>query len=552
MQRNPAFKRPDIAYGVLIAALSAAYYLVYLSSGYNFSDEGNFAQLCYELLLGRDPADLTINYGILWFKAGEALFHVFGVEFVVVRLFFFTCIVITNVLIFYTVALATGSRPIGALAAIVPAVVPAFPPTAFYALCTMLNAAAQMRLAGSDAKFRHAAIAGAALSISFLIRPDFGYAFTLPLIAVLFLSSFAAAQEGRAASPWTALRTPLLSAVAGFLVVQAIAVSLAATGGYATVLLHQYFQYPAMMAQYLFGGLEQLFLPLDAATQEAGALLRRPLVSDIFSGTTYEALFAVLVYLPLVMLPGFAVLSAVTFLRGKGASRVRELAQDLVVFSAAAVALPHYFFYRPDLSHVANFMPGYVILLTVFVWRAYQRARRSGTSLRLALPVVGTVAAVNLLAFLWLGLSVPGTGSVAGHWSRTEHFQAGNGVEVRVNPGEAADLRFMRDFILKHSGPADRIVCLPYCPGIAFMAERRMLFREFYVDDSTPLRQPHWIKEAIQATRAARPSVVIIMDWAINGTEKSRFSNWAAPYVGVLDQLADESETRGIITAYAL
>ena len=90
------------------------------------------------------------------------------------------------------------------------------------------------------------------------------------------------------------------------------------------------------------------------------------------------------------------------------------------------------------------------------------------------------------------------------------------------------------------------------CPGFAFMTDRRMLFKNFYVDDSTPIRVPGWISDAITRTREVRPPVVIIMDWAINGTEASRFENWAAAYVEALQSLSREKIVRPGLTIYLL
>lgn len=70
------------------------------------------------------------------------------------------------------------------------------------------------------------------------------------------------------------------------------------------------------------------------------------------------------------------------------------------------------------------------------------------------------------------------------------------------------------------------------------MSERRMLLPEFYADDSFLTRNPDWLPRAIRTTREARPPVVIVKDWAINGTEISRFKNWAAPYMSMLEEVA--------------
>ncbi|MBT7451913.1 MAG: hypothetical protein HN793_13845, partial [Rhodospirillaceae bacterium] len=89
-------------YGAAILLLSALYYGLYLNIGFSAADDGNYAQIAYELYLGRAPEELAINYGILWFKIGEGLFHVFGVNYVLVKIFFFAVIAATNILIFYT------------------------------------------------------------------------------------------------------------------------------------------------------------------------------------------------------------------------------------------------------------------------------------------------------------------------------------------------------------------------------------------------------------------------------------------------------------------
>jgi hypothetical protein len=84
------------------------------------------------------------------------------------------------------------------------------------------------------------------------------------------------------------------------------------------------------------------------------------------------------------------------------------------------------------------------------------------------------------------------------------------------------------------------------------MADRQMLFGNFYVDNSTPLLIPDWIPNAISQTAASRPSIIIVMDWAINGTEASRFSNWAPEYMLRVEQLSRHKVVRPGLTVYIL
>jgi hypothetical protein len=46
--------------------------------------------------------------------------------------------------------------------------------------------------------------------------------------------------------------------------------------------------------------------------------------------------------------------------------------------------------------------------------------------------------------------------------------------------------------------------------------------------------------------------VVIVMDWAINGTERSRFENWAETYMEALVPLARDIRTFPGLTVYLL
>lgn len=79
-----------------------------------------------------------------------------------------------------------------------------------------------------------------------------------------------------------------------------------------------------------------------------------------------------------------------------------------------------------------------------------------------------------------------------------------------------------------------------------------MLFKNFYVDDSMPILEPNWISEAIKLTQDAQPAVVIVQDWAINGTEISRFNNWAADYITALKKLSVEIINHPGLTIYLL
>lgn len=514
---NPASNTKHFAAAGL-ALLSVIYYALYITAGFNYADDGNYAQTAYELFLGQAPQDLELSYGLLWYQAGAVLFHIFGVHFLLVRLLFFTAITLTTILVFYSLVRVSGSILLAAVLSAVIAAAPAFPATAFYGLCVTLNAAAQLRLAMrfKDATLLDGALAGAAVGLSFQVRPDFGFVFAGSLAATIALLVWPVRRP-----VW---RTVLSGAAAGFCAIVLPAALFAVTGGYGSILARQYLDYPLLVMRFVAGG-------LHSGSGEI-TLLARP-------GLAAPGL-AALVYLPLAIFALFAacILTRITSLLRQDPGALAMLGIAMV---AGVATFPHYFLYRPDLSHIANFMPGFVLMTGVMLGllkRGVLRAPR---------PVAAASAALSILyLFLYAGIGIPSpaTGSIGMAAGRTEPFIAENGVNVRVAPGELAQLVFLRDTVEANSKPGDAIVCVPYCPGVAFMTGRRMFLHNFYVDDTFLAIRPQWLPTAIAETRAARPPVAIVGDWAINGTERSRFANWAAAYVETLKEQA-----RAVVTS---
>lgn len=525
-----------------LVAASVLYYGHIVGSGFNIADDGHYAQVAYEFLLGADPRTIRFGYGIAWFKLGELLFVPFGPDYVVVRTLFYALITATSLLVFVTVARVTGSRILAAVTAVAAGLVPAFPPTAFYAFCTLLNVCVLVRVAERwrAPLPRDVALAAAALSVTFQIRPDFGYVFCVPLAGLLLMAGLAAGVRrlavlaGVAAAAFLAALLPLL--------VDAL------RNGYLDLLLAEQWRFPKTLLRYLLTVLTAAPDP-GTGSPGAGTLLQRPPLAALWTGTAEQAAFAFLVYAPVAVLCLFVAVQcrmAVDAVRQRWTLTVREaavrhldtLAVRAVVLTGALASFPHYFLFRPDLAHVANFMPGYMVLVAVLAGDLACRpawARRPGrTALRPAGAAAGLVLLGSLGVYLALGLTMPGTGSIAGDAPRDRRFVAHNGVDIRLSAGELESLEPLRRVVEEHSAPDDRIVCVPFCPGVAFMTGRRMLFGEFYVDDTLPLLDPGWIDRAILRTREARPPVVVVLEWAINGTEASRFTNWAHRYVAFL------------------
>ncbi|MCB2108712.1 MAG: hypothetical protein KDE14_13475 [Rhodobacteraceae bacterium] len=513
---------------IAVAGLSAAYYSLYLDTGFNFADDGNYAQFAYELARGRPVSDVALNYGLVWFQIGAALFRWFGVDYLLIKGVFFAAITATNVLAFCALAILTKRLALAAILTAVTAAAPAFPATAFYGLCVAMNVAAQAWLAErqSRATWMDAALTGVALSVSFQLRPDFGYLFVFPLAIVIAGTSARGKMTLAAVTGFVAAGLPILLA--------------AAAGGFVDVLIDQSLAYPAMMIDYLSAGLANVG---NGGTVSGG--LARPAVSSLIAGDWEKLAFAWLVYLPVLGIVSVIALQGRATWADLRIGQLHRLARLAVILSAAA-GFPYYFLFRPDFAHVANFMPGYVIICGAVVAAALERRRAPGHM------IAAAVVTANAALYTWAGTVSPETGSIGIAAGRTDRFTAGNGVDVKVNAGELALLTQLRDVIAANSKAGDAIVCVPYCPGIAFMSERHMLLDRFFVDDSILTREPDWLTNAIAKTRAERPPVVIVMNWAINGTEFSRFKNWAAPYMSMLDETARDRIVQPDLTVFFL
>ena len=104
-------------------------------------------------------------------------------------------------------------------------------------------------------------------------------------------------------------------------------------------------------------------------------------------------------------------------------------------------------------------------------------------------------------------------------------------------------LAWMKDvlqLIRDNSTEQDYLVAYPYHPSFNVLANRRTYERSVYVDNA--VAKPGWPAAAIARIEKHQPRIVIIGDWDVNGTEASRFKNWAAP---VLAHIRQHYELRG-------
>jgi hypothetical protein len=148
--------------------------------------------------------------------------------------------------------------------------------------------------------------------------------------------------------------------------------------------------------------------------------------------------------------------------------------------------------------------------------------------------LVGLLVAAHAWIYVWRMIPDRWTGTIAARHisfvkksARMLPFHAENGVDVFVTQREFEGLTGMLKAIREYSKPGEYVVAYPYHPSVNVIANRPTYERNVYVDNA--IAPPTWNRDAIARLEKFRPPVVVLSDWAVNGTNDSRFSVWAEP-----------------------
>jgi hypothetical protein len=222
----------------------------------------------------------------------------------------------------------------------------------------------------------------------------------------------------------------------------------------------------------------------------------------------------------------------------------------LTVLMIVATQWPGFALFRPDWVHFISFMHAYMLLAACAIAWAIHNLLSAPPMRRLVSAIAIVLIAAQLGSFVIYGVFVDASGWGVKRTHREAVFVGRNGVRQTVSADEQRLYADISDLVELNSKPGDRIVCVPYCAGFAFMTDRRVLFKEHYVDDGTLLYFPDWIDRAIALTEKERPPVVIVLDWAPNDTQASRFDVWAARYMDHIKQTYARSVPFGMGTIW--
>ena len=275
-----------------------------------------------------------------------------------------------------------------------------------------------------------------------------------------------------------------------------------------------------------------------AAARPAGPLIvpasetlaRKSLAALLRAATPEERNLTLLLYAPLLslgLLISWSTVRLFTTWRRRETEAGAAALGALLLLGGALTDFPQYFFFRPDSPHLSEFSPGFWVAtagsLLLLATTGQMRSRYRPTAVALLALLLSAHAGL----YLWRMLPDRFTGTVSARYNRTVLFQGENGVNVYVTRHEIGGLRKIQEIVRDHTLREDYLVAYPYHPIFNVLTDRRTYERNVYVDNA--IAEPGWNAGAIARLERYRPAVVILSDWEINGTPKSRFSVWAAP-----------------------
>lgn len=564
MRLSFRFQSKDAVAVVLLVVAGMAYYGRYHDYGFNTGDEGSVVLLTKRILEGERPyVDLGLGYGLLWYYPIALLFKITGVSFIAARIYFLSLALASSLLAWATVRRSTGSVALASGVSLLVLALPGDLQSVYIPLAVLANMLAVSCLDLDRPSLAPGRFFASALIVAFTwhVRADIGFAAACVLIGTLI---------------WHALSHPPRSWAAhlGGLTVRLGAAALVPTLPLALVAYRQGFlgrflDYSGWPLRYLFktvtlfrtGSFEG---PAADAPAQAGTTLARVPLSAIWEGGVLQV-FATLTYLPLYTLGLIAALACLLMLRRRREGRAvvgDDTVGVLALVGLACSTFPQFFLFRPEPAHLSFFMPGYAVMAAVCIGRwvllppgapttALERPH-AGSAARSPLRIaLGGLLALHLGIYLVFGLGIQGTGSmVARAPGRTERYVGKNGVDVAVTPVERYLFNMVSRVVAEHTDEDDVLLCFPFGPGWNVITDRWTSMYTLYVDDS--MLRTGIQERIIKQIETQRPPVILIDDWPVNGTEISRFKNWATR---VMDHIAADyavAESYGTLELYVL
>jgi hypothetical protein len=529
-------RRNTLVAGAALVLFATVYYSLIYRYALNLADEGSVALLSQRLLHGERPfLNVSLGYNVLWFYPISTLFRLFGTNLLLMRTYFYGISTASGLIAFMLLrrldaplwlAFAQGLAVISVTGQYFKAYIPFLVISNLFAITLFLT---------SQRKALLSVGAGLLLGTTYLIRIDIGIFLTAIWFGVILLHAVLLDRR---------LRLNLIVAGNFFLGVAVMHLPFIYDA------YHRHFLQPfAEQYSNVAGLILRPILPrptqtvaknqdqtgVGHASATAGTvmethsvmvdkpptLLRRRPFQQIFqkSPRIEYRLLAFLTYIPPLLI-------CALFLAGLYLCLSKKFAVDRwLLFSAllggCLTAFPQFYFFRPDLPHLIEFMSGGLAALTCAGWLLWSSQGRG----RLSTAFFMTIA---LVAICYLLLTLPNQygGTLAIRLDRHTNFRGANGADVFLTKDEYEEVNTLFSATVWNSTKKDYVACYPYLPGVNFITARPTFQSLLYIDNVT--QSPDWQQVEIDKIKKFRPAVIVIDDWTINGTEESRFSHWAA------------------------
>jgi hypothetical protein len=532
------------------------YYASYALSGVDLGGEGGTVAVIAERLLnGQKPfLDTFLGYNVLWFYPIKALFKIFGPNFLVVRIFFFSLSIATAMMAYRCVERAVRQPWLALLAGLILVLVPGMQFRNYLGFYGVLNFYLVLEAYVLPHKRTARAVwivaAGIALGLTLLTRVDVGVFTAVVHLGTIVLMWIVRLEPVRELWRTTALgfgAVPVL-----IVAVHLPVVWQARTAGFEAGFWQQYGVLAADINNRV-ARLQTLTAPtptpgprtsIPAATstaatpnpaKKAAADNRgvRPLPNpaDVFlnhNGRTRLLVFNI--YYPVLsgtlMVIGACMLLVSGWLR-REVSRRYEAAVMLVGLASSLVLFPQYFFFRPDPQHVSEMMCVWIPTGACGLGIALNQIRVANLPSRWFWIFYSALSLIHAGLYTHYGVYQPWMGSIGRKVGAEKFFQAQNGVSGYVPVNDWAEYKGLYQTVTAAAKPGEYVLCVPYLPMINFMTDRRSYLYNLYVDNAT--RSSNFDEQMIAGIEHYRPAVIAISDEPINEFPDSRFSVWAAP-----------------------
>ena len=567
------------------------YYGQYYRAGlYPAAEGGVEGMVALRLLEGQRPiADTFLGYNILWFYPVVALFKVFGPSYTALRIFFLFLCTLTGLISFRMVRKCTDCAITAFLAGLLVLVIPGQMFRNYMAFIVVLNMTALLSayvLPSRNFRTRlyWMGACGITLAIAWLIRVDVGFFLSCAWLGLVIIYPI------RSGGFWNCLRHIRVALAGGVLAVSLFLLLHlpfyldASRRGFGPEFTGQYEQWPTLIqskgreviqtviksASEIFSNTEQpCNIPkppqkqMEATTpssevvvtnivsvestkkmpiapvepprfisksQEIQATHATLVRRTINAASARDRMLAINLHLPILIsfLLGVSALGGWCSSLFRSEEKLREQSLMLLTCLGCSLALfPQYFFWRPDMVHLSEFMVPMTLTILIACFVMGGRWWRCRGLLRFSLGVFLLFASLTLILYYINACQSQSSGGIAASINKRIEFHAANGVNVKLTPAEFTDASAISRIIKAVSSPGEYVICYPYNPEINFMTDRPSYEYNFYIDNAM-ISSEKFHEETITKIALRHPVAFVITNWEVNNTEYSQFKNWAS------------------------